>query len=343
MENKELGKEYIQPGEAAIYAEMVSEMKAQMERMYADKKMLRQVHTKMHGCVKAAFTIEEQLDEQWRVGVFKEPKTYHAWVRFSNASTTPKSDSKKDIRGLAIKLMGVPGDKLLPAEQLDQTQDFLLMSSETFFSHNIEEFRKLMKSATAKNKLGLLFYFINPKHWKLLGRLMKSQIACKNVLGIPYWSTQPYRFGEHDKAVKYFVRPSTANVLTNENTSDSDFLRINMAQSLNNNEVSFDFCVQMQTNADTMPIEDPTIPWTSPFQKLATLRIVQQQFDSEDQMTFGENLSFNPWHSLPEHQPLGNFNRARKVAYETMSDFRHKKNGLPVEEPRDSADFLKTT
>ena len=342
MTTKELGKEYVLPGESAIHAQMVAEMKDQMDRMYADKKMLRQVHTKMHGCVKAQFTVEDNLDEGLKVGVFKEPKSYHAWVRFSNSSTKPKSDSKKDIRGLAIKLMGVSGEKLLADELQDQTQDFLLMSSETFFSKNIEEFRKCMKAATAKSKLGLLLYFIHPKHWRLFGRLMKSQITCKNVLELSYWSTQPYRFGAPDKAVKYFVQPSSNNLLTNENTSDDDYLRINLAQTLNNNAVEFDFFIQLQTNADTMPIEDPTIPWKSPFTKVATLKIVQQQFDSEQQLVDGENMSFNPWHSLPDHQPLGSFNRARKVAYEAMSNYRHEKNNIPVEEPTDTPDFLTT-
>ena len=339
---KQLGREYVTPNEAAIIEEMVYEMEAQVDRMYADKKMLRQVHTKMHGCVKASFTIEENLPEELKVGVFREAKQYHAWVRFSNASTKPKPDKKKDIRGIAIKLMSVPGEKLLPDEHLEQTQDFLLMSSETFFSHSLQEFRQTMKSSTAKNGLALLGYFLNPKHWGLLGRLLKTMIKCDNPLNTPYWSTQPYRYGAEDKAVKYFLRPSPKNTLVNENTSDSDYLRINLAQTLNDNEALFDFCVQFQTNADTMLIEDPTVPWTSEFKKVATLKIIQQEFDSEEQMTFGENLSFNPWHSLPVHKPLGGFNRARKIAYETMSKYRHKHNNLPMFEPKDSPDFLTT-
>jgi len=46
-----------------------------------------------------------------------------------------------------------------------------------------------------------------------------------------------------------------------------------------------------------------------------------------------EQLSFTPWHSLPEHQPLGSINRARRVIYEAVSEFRHRINGTKRMEP----------
>src|SRR4051812_29550650 len=126
------GEEFIFPGEDAIIAQMVTEMEEELSNLYGASKMLRQIHTKMHGCVVGEFEIVPGLPNAYRVGVFKEPKTYPAWIRFSNSSSIPKTDAKKDIRGCAIKLMKVPGDKLLNDEFDEQTQDFLLMSSETF-------------------------------------------------------------------------------------------------------------------------------------------------------------------------------------------------------------------
>src|SRR5690606_20131935 len=106
------------------------------------------------------------------------------------------------------------------------------------------------------------------------------------------------------------------------------------------NEAKFDFFIQFQTDADAMPVENPTVAWSSQYIKVATLTIYAQIFDSNAQMQFGDNLSFNPWHCLPEHRPLGGFNRVRKRVYETMSKFRHDKNKLPDNEPKDSPDFL---
>ena len=54
-----------------------------------------------------------------------------------------------------------------------------------------------------------------------------------------------------------------------------------------------------------MPVENPTIAWdeaASPFRKVATIRIPAQTFDTPEQMTFCENLSYTPWHALPEHE-----------------------------------------
>ena len=336
-----LGHEYVSADEDVIIAEMVAEMQAQVDKMYANRKMLRQVHTKMHGCVRAKFDIERDLPKELQVGVFKEAKSYHAWVRFSNASTKPKADKKKDIRGCAIKLMGVEGEKILTVEGTDEIQDFLLMSSETFFSHNLADFRRLLKLSTS-SQIKTLLYLLSPLHMGLLKRLGKSTIKCQNPLAIPYWSTQPYQWGSPDKAVKYFLKPSPDNVIINENFEDYDYLRVNMAQTLNSHEIKYDFYVQFQTDAEAMPIEDPTIPWESQFQKVATLTIVPQSFDSEEQMNFGENLSFNSWHTLTEHRPLGSFNRARRRVYETMSSYRHHWNNLVKREPTDSPDFLDT-
>ena len=341
-----LGREYISTDEDVIFQEMVNEMEVQVKRMYAEKKMLRQVHTKMHGCVKGKFVIEPNLEDELKIGVFGgNVEYYHCWIRFSNASTEPKADKKKDIRGIAIKLLGVPGEKLLNTKRNEKTHDFLLMSSETFFSKNVKEFRKLLKAATAKSKIHIVNYlFLNPKHWGLTKRLFGSNIKCDNPLNISYWSTQPYRFGASpDKAVKYFLKPSKDNVIINENVKEHDYLKVNLAQTLNDHVAEFDFYVQFQTDPNEMPIEDPTVAWDSEFIKVATLVIPAQEFDRIEQIKFGENLSFNSWHVLPEHRPLGSFNRARKRAYEAMSKFRHEFNDLPDIEPTDDPNFLSNT
>ena len=341
LTKRKIGHEYVDAEEDIIAAKLVDEFEAQVTRLYKDKKMLRQVHTKMHGCVKATFAVEMGLPEELQEGVFKEAKIYHAWVRFSNGNTKPQKDRKKDIRGVAIKLMGVTGEKILNDKHFLESQDFLLMSSETFFAKSIGELSKLLSAVTSKSKLKKLFYFLNPMHLPTLMRVNKSMVACDNPLNIPYWSTQPYQFGKIENAVKYHLRPCADNSIIVENTTDYDYLRYNMAQTLLDNEAKFDFYVQFQTDAKAMPIEDPTVAWTSQYVKLATLTIHAQVFDSNAQMEFGDNLSFNPWYSLPEHRPLGSFNRVRKRVYETMSKFRHDENKLPVTEPLDSPDFLK--
>lgn len=159
-----------------------------------------------------------------------------------------------------------------------------------------------------------------------------------NPLEIRYWSTTPYLFGPCQgeyRAVKYSAKPSLPASAIPRNPSD-DYLREAMKQTLDRQEVLFDFLVQFQKDPYRTPIEDPGAEWSeqlSPFQKVATIRIPAQQFDSAEQMAFGEHLSFTPWHSLPEHRPLGGINRARKVAYQTISKYRHLRNDVPRQEP----------
>ena len=113
-------------------------------------------------------------------------------------------------------------------------------------------------------------------------------------------------------------------------------MRTAMKRQLELGDTTFDFSVQFQTDAETMPIEGPGKEWSeteSPFIKVATIKVLQQTFDNEAQNEFGENPSFSPWHSLSEHRPLGSINRARRVIYPFISRFRHQKNNVPVKEP----------
>ena len=323
---KLIGREYVSGEEDSIIGEMIQELKEEVSKLYKDKKMLRQIHTKMHGCVKGTFTIDPDLPSNLKQGIFRNARSFDAWIRFSNSNSKPQPDSKKDIRGIAIKIVDVPGEKLLTDEWVEDTQDFVLMSSETFFAKNLHEFRKLLKGVAHNNKLAVAAYFLNPMHWGVLARLLKSNIRCRHPFEIPYWSTQPYQFGDENTAVKYFLKPSVRNKLVYSDPKDENFLRKNMVRTLEVSSVGFDFYVQFQTDADKMPIEDPTVKWDSPFVRLAHLEIPQQDFDSPAQRDYGEYLAFNAWHSLPEHRPLGSFNRARRRVYNELARYRHEWN-----------------
>lgn len=307
-----LGQEYPAPDEETYIAQMRTDIVGQLEQLYAPGSTERQAHPKEHGLVGAEFIVEPNLPAHLKVGVFAEEKTYPAWVRLSNANTKPQPDSKKDTRGFAIKLVGVPGEKLIPSGTDTESQDFLLVSSPTFLAKELKQFATLIKAATSGKILG---YALNPAHLGMLLRTKKMLIPAYNVLQMPYWSTVPYQFGKLDQAVKYHVRPVSAKKDGKPSNPTDGYLRERMIKDLSENDVLFDFMIQFQIDPNSMPIEDPTVEWTSPFIKVATLRIPKQEFDSEAQLTYGQNLSFNPWHSLPAHRPLGCFNRARRIIY----------------------------
>ena len=102
--------------------EVIDVLKDQIAREYSPPTLKRDAHPKMHGCVQAELVVEGDVPKELRRGVFAEPAKYCAWVRFSNAFRI-QHDLELETRGMAIKLLGVPGKKLLPDEEF--TQDFL--------------------------------------------------------------------------------------------------------------------------------------------------------------------------------------------------------------------------
>jgi len=308
--NKEIGKEYPPADEQFYIDQMVDELKKQMDQLFPKgTKMMRQAETKMHGCLKAKLVVNPDLDAKYKVGIFSEPNTYDTIVRFSNAATGITKDSAKDQRGMALKVLGVKGEKLILKEHLAGTQDFIGLNHETFVSKSVKEFSGIIKAFTS-GKLSLLLYALNPFHWGLLGRIAKGGSKVGSLLEQDYWSTTAYQFG-NDRAIKFKFKTSLKPETAIPSNPERDFLKNQMAKVLKEKEVTFDFMVQFQENADTMPVEDPTVKWTSPFVKVATITLLKQEFDTEEIMNFGDALSFNPWHSLPVHRPLGGLNRAR--------------------------------
>jgi len=115
---------------------------------------LRDAHAKDNGCVRATFCVDHDLKNELRIGVFKYPgREYQAWIRFSNGNSEQKNSRFPDARGMAIKLMGVEGQKLLEhAEDGDEekyTQDFILISSRVFLWTIWCAIRRFYKNSSA--------------------------------------------------------------------------------------------------------------------------------------------------------------------------------------------------
>ena len=115
-----------------------------------------------------------------------------------------------------------------------------------------------------------------------------------------------------------------------------NYLREAMVAALGAGDVELDFRIQRQTDPHLMPIENAAVLWPerlSPRVSVATLRLPRQKFDSPAQIEFGKRLSYNPWHCIAEHRPLGNQGRARRRMYWELSELRHAMNKVPHYEP----------
>jgi hypothetical protein len=123
-----------------------------------------------------------------------------------------------------------------------------------------------------------------------------------------------------------------------------DCLRLAMMSFLGEHDAWFD--VLVQRTSETNPIiDDATKRWRSKFEKVATIRIPRQVFWPEvgmpstiknrttEMVDLGENMSFNPWHALPEHKPLGPINETRRRVYKAIVETRHQLNCVPMPLP----------
>lgn len=331
------------PDETAQVDEIVAEMAAFMRARYAPGHYERGGNTKTHGVVRARFVVAEDIPPGLRHGIFATARDYPAWVRFAG----PGPDSPPDIEdvgvlSIGVKVMGVPGPKLMDDERF--TQDFGGISTPTFTTPDVRENAKLQAAIRRGTPL---YYFIGPRDPHLLDAIMQGLWARtqSSPLETAYWSCVPYLLGE-GQAMRYAFRPLGAyrrsRVPRLPRRPPDDYLRQAMSATLAERDAAFEMCVQLRTDPHRMPIEDASIRWPerlSPPIRVATLLIPRQRFDSPAQLAFAHRLSINPWHCLPEHRPLGNQNRGRRRIYLELSRLRQAMNATPHVEPTGEEDF----
>jgi hypothetical protein len=330
--------EHLYPDESAIANQLSVVIEESLRKKYSAGTARRDAHPKAHGCVKAEISIVDTLPAAFAKGMFIPGKTYQAWIRFSNGSADPtRADIKGDARGMAIKVLGVPGKKLLEDEAEATTQDFIMINHPVFFATDPARYLSFINDANSDHfyrKL-LIPFDLGAKGTLIALKTGSSKIA--NPVQARYWSMVPYQLGTGDdrQVVKYSARGCSATTDPLPENPEHDFLRVALRHTLQSGDACMEFLVQPRTS-DNMDVEDSRIEWkeaAAPFYKIATIRIPQQTFDTPEQNTFCENLSFTPWHALPEHKPLGVTNRLRKVIYDHISRVRHEMNEAKREEP----------
>ena len=324
------------PDEEAYIASVIATFEQQLRKLWKPGGFERGGNTKTQGMVRAEFIVHDNLPPEFRRGIYAQPRTYRAWVRFAGPGpyVTPDIDDV-GFMSISIKLMGVPGPKLMDEEKF--TQDLFGVSTPTFVTPDIRANAQLQQESL---KNAQIFYFLNLHRPHVLDFIMqglwiKTQ---SSPFEAPYFSCVPYLLGE-GQAMQYSIWPKS-NTRTRiprlPLRPPDDYLRNAMVAALDAGDVELDIRLQRQTDPHLMPIEDASVLWPeklSPRISAATLRIPRQKFNSSAQIAFARRLSYNPWHCIPEHRPLGNQSRARQRMYFELSKFRHAMNNVPHYEP----------
>jgi len=308
----------------------------QMTLLWKPGRFERGGNTKTHGIVRAEFIVHDDLPPELRRGIFAQPRTYPAWVRFSGPGPyiTPDIDDV-GFMSIGIKLMRVAGPKLMEEEKF--TQDMFAVSTPTFVTPDVRANAQLQIESL---KNAQIFYFLNLHQHHVLDLIMQSLWikTQSSPFEAPYFSCVPYLLGE-GQAMQYSVWPKTerrTRIPRLPFRPPDDYLRDAMVAALNSGDVELDIRLQLQRDSHLMPLENNAVLWPeklSPRISAATLRIPRQKFDSAAQLDFAKKLSYNPWHCIAEHRPLGNQNRARRRMYWALATLRHNMNATPHYEP----------
>src|SRR6266566_10142097 len=255
-EHLAIAAERLLPNEEAIADANTEQMALFIKAHYGRGTAQRAGNTKTYGVVRGEFTVLPDLPPHLRQGLFAQPRTYPAWVRFAGPGPLAPPDIEDNgVLSIGIKLMGVEGDKLLDDEKW--TQDFTGISAPTFTTPNIIENLKLQRQVYEGTPL---FYFINPFDSHFLDAIMQGLYSKTQTspLEVPYFSCVAYLFGD-GQAIHYSIKPCSDEKSKIPGKPSANYLREAMVNTLSTKEVYFDFMIQFQTDAYRMPIENASV------------------------------------------------------------------------------------
>lgn len=354
----QLDLEHAEDNETAIDTQICDKLRQISETTLKNAgSPLRSVHAKSHGLLFGELTVPDDLPAILAQGLFAKPGTYKLIIRLSTTPGDILRDAISTPRGMAIKILGVDGERV-PGSEADTTQDFVLVNGPAFNAPNAGGFLKSLKllapttdelepakqltSAIARGAEAVIEAIGGESATlKSLGGHPET-----DMLGDSYYSQTPILYGDYIAKIGVFPTAPALLARTNadvKNNGEPNFLRNLVVDYFLQNAGTWDLRVQLCTNLKTMPIEDASVVWPeseSPYLTVGTITVPMQDPWTIDKIAaIDEGLSFTPWHALAAHRPLGAVNRARKAAYEMSAKFRAENQNKPITEPHKLSDL----
>jgi hypothetical protein len=345
--------ENTQPDEQETIGKLDEQFRHVQETTAEDYKHgVRAVHAKAHGIARGTLTVQDGLPPELAQGLFARAGKYEAILRISTQPGDILDDSVNSPRGLALKVLGVEGERL-PGSEAETTQDFIGVNGPTFGAPNTKLFlANLMMLAKTTDKFEGVKKAMSAVLQPIEAGLEAIGLPSSNLqqlggappvhpLGETYYSQTAYRFGDHIAKWALFPVSPGLTGLTGSHVQTSgrpDAIREAVNEGLVEHGGTWELRVQLCRDLEAQPVEDATVEWKeaeTPFQTVATLTVEPQVGWAPIDSTRTEDaLAFNIWHGLAAHQPLGNINRARNAPYRQSAGRRGSVNGCPMHEPR---------
>ncbi|WP_426955790.1 catalase family protein [Muricoccus radiodurans] len=343
--------------EAATTQDLVETLRGIVETTNADYGYpVRAVHAKSHGLLRGELRVLDGLPDVLAQGAFARPGTFPVVLRLSTNPGDLLDDSISVPRGLAMKMVGVEGERLPGAE--GTSQDFVMVNAPAFvvptakkFAGNLKLLAKTTDTPQVYKKVlsavlrgaETVIEAVGGKSPKLV---TMGGHPNTHILGETFFSVTPFLYGPY--MAKFSVAPVSPELLALKDrkvdvSGRPEALREEVIAFFASQRGEWELRVQLCMNLETMPIEDASEEWPqeeSPFIPVARITVDRQPaWDEERSRAIDLGMSFSPWHGLAAHRPLGSINRARKPAYEMSSRFRAQHSGCPMHEPRAAADL----
>jgi len=322
---------------------------------------IRDAHAKSSAILHGELTVNTDIPELYRQGMFAEPgRTYPVIARISATSGAIRTDRVRGVRGLGLKAIGVAtkGQKRASDVFDDLNQDFVFVTEPSFPFKDAEEYAgRGMKTATfLAHRSDRQMIVINTvlrairRVVRLSGRDLPSGIKVfadpnYHALRQTFYTAAPIRFGKYVAKIRVAESATSATRRRPEtiDATEENAMANEVRAFFASNAAEYDVSAQLCTNIDEMPIENAKTVWPedkSPYVAIATIRYPQQTGYSAELQNFGDDeLTFNSWRAIDEHRPLGSINRLKLRVYEESSKFRHRLNGSPYTEPTDLSRF----
>ncbi len=350
--------EHGDPDEAQTTAEIIQTMRKISETTLADgKRALRSVHAKSHGLLVGELKVRDHLPAELKQGMFASPATYAVVMRLSTTPGDILEDSISTPRGLAVKVIGVGGDRV-DGSGSDVTQDFVLVNSPVFNSPDPKAFLrtlKLLEPTTNKMESVKKLTSAVARGAEAVVEAVGGKSATltslgghpeTHILGETFYSSTPLLYGDYMAKIAVFPASANLTALTGQaltNNGEPNMLRNLVVDFFLNQGATWEIRAQLCTNTETMPIEDASVQWPedeSPYITIGEITVQpQDSWHVEKIEAIDERLSFTPWHALAAHRPLGAVNRARKPAYKSSAQFRAENNHVAISEPKSLEDL----
>lgn len=309
-------KEVVPPGEEALFEKIGAELAEIAAERDGGVAKHRALHSKRHLGARATLEIRADLPEHAKQGLFAKAGTHHAYVRFSNGAGRFQHDREPDLRGFALKILDVDGKKALGDAR---TQDFLMIDVPKLAFRDVDEFMAVVRAGKDPKKLpgkligALGFFHAVGLIFRVLG-MVKGKRG--TLLDLSYFTCAPVAFGPY--AARLSLAPKHDHDAAARAGAEKDYLRDDALGRHGKHTLRYELRAQFFTSEAETPIERSDVEWPSPWVTLGTLTFEAASTDPKKREAldaFVESASFDPWHALADHRPLGAVMRARKPAY----------------------------